>query len=44
VLGLGLLLRSRATSGVPGRLQLVWESIVGQVRSQVEEQIGPTAP
>lgn len=44
VLGLGLLLRSKATSGVPSRLQLVWESVVGQVRSQVEEQIGPTAP
>jgi F-type H+-transporting ATPase subunit a len=44
VLGLGLLLRSKATSGVPGRLQLVWENIVSQVRSQVEEQIGPTAP
>jgi len=44
VLGLGLLLRSRVTAGVPGRLQLIWENIVGQVRSQVEEQIGPTAP
>lgn len=44
VLGLGLLLRARATSGVPGRLQLIWEGVVNQVRSQVEEQIGPTAP
>jgi F-type H+-transporting ATPase subunit a len=44
VLGLGLLLRAKATSGVPGRLQLIWESVVTQVRSQVEEQIGPTAP
>lgn len=44
VLGLGLLLRSKVTSGVPGRLQLVWETIVEQVRSQVEEQIGRTAP
>ena len=25
VLGLGLLLRAKATSGVPGRLQLIWE-------------------
>jgi F-type H+-transporting ATPase subunit a len=44
VLGLGLLLRARVTSGVPSRLQLVWENVVDQVRSQVEEQIGPTAP
>lgn len=44
VIGLGLLLRARVTSGVPGRLQLVWENVVGQVRTQVADQIGPTAP
>jgi F-type H+-transporting ATPase subunit a len=44
VIGLGLLLRSRVTSGVPSRLQLIWENIVEQVRSQVADQIGPTAP
>jgi F-type H+-transporting ATPase subunit a len=44
VIGLGLLLRRRITSGVPSRLQLVWENIVEQVRSQVEAQVGPTAP
>jgi F-type H+-transporting ATPase subunit a len=44
VIGLGLLLRAKITSGVPSRLQLVWENIVEQVRSQVEDQIGPTAP
>jgi F-type H+-transporting ATPase subunit a len=44
VLGLGLLLRARITSGVPSRLQLTWEGVVEQVRSQVEAQIGPTAP
>lgn len=44
VIGLGLLLRKRITSGVPSRLQLVWENVVEQVRSQVEEQVGPTAP
>src|SRR5689334_13075250 len=44
VIGLGLILRARATSGVPGRLQLVWETVVEQVRSQVEAQVGPTAP
>jgi F-type H+-transporting ATPase subunit a len=44
VIGLGLLLRRRITSGVPSRLQLFWENVVEQVRSQVEEQVGPTAP
>lgn len=44
VLGLGLLLRRRVTTGVPGKLQLIWESVVQQVRDQVEAQIGPTAP
>jgi F-type H+-transporting ATPase subunit a len=44
VVGLGLLLRRRITSGVPSRLQIFWENVVEQVRSQVEEQVGPTAP
>lgn len=44
VIGLGLLLRRRITSGVPSRLQLIWEGIVEQVRGAVEDQIGPTAP
>lgn len=44
VIGLGLLLRRKVTSGVPSRLQLVWETVVEQVRSQVADQIGPTAP
>jgi F-type H+-transporting ATPase subunit a len=44
VLGLGLWLRAQISSGVPGRLQLVWETVVGQVRGQVEQQMGPTAP
>ena len=44
VIGLGLLLRARVTSGVPSRLQLIWENVVEQVRAQVEDQIGPTAP
>jgi len=41
VIGLGLYLRSRATSGVPGKLQLVWEMGVQAVRQQVEGSIGP---
>ncbi|HZB31392.1 MAG TPA: F0F1 ATP synthase subunit A [Streptosporangiaceae bacterium] len=44
VIGLGLLLRRRITSGVPSRLQLVFENVVEQVREQVHAQIGPTAP
>jgi F-type H+-transporting ATPase subunit a len=41
VLVLGLYLRSRATSGVPGKLQLVWEMGVSAVKKQVEGAIGP---
>lgn len=41
VVGMGLYLRSRATSGVPGKLQLAWEMGVQAVRQQVEGSIGP---
>ena len=41
VLGMGFYLRSRATSGVPGKLQLVWETVVGWVSDQVEDSLGP---
>jgi F-type H+-transporting ATPase subunit a len=41
VVSLGLYLRSRATAGVPGKLQLVWEMGVSAVRKQVEGAIGP---
>jgi F-type H+-transporting ATPase subunit a len=44
VIGLGLYLRAKVTSGVPSRLQLIWETVVEQVRAQVADQIGPTAP
>jgi F-type H+-transporting ATPase subunit a len=40
VVVLGLYLRSRATAGVPGKLQLVWEMGVTAVRKQVEGSIG----
>jgi F-type H+-transporting ATPase subunit a len=36
VVALGLVLRAKATSGVPGKMQLAWELIVGGVRQQVE--------
>ncbi|MGI8492880.1 MAG: F0F1 ATP synthase subunit A [Acidimicrobiales bacterium] len=41
VLGLGLYVRRRATSGVPSKLQLVWEFVVGSVGDQVEASLGP---
>lgn len=41
VIGLGLLLRKRATAGVPGRLQVFWETIVGFVEDQVATNLGP---
>jgi F-type H+-transporting ATPase subunit a len=41
VILLGLVLRSRITStGVPGRLQLFWETLVSWVQGQVEQAMG----
>jgi F-type H+-transporting ATPase subunit a len=41
VLGTGFYLRSRVTAGVPGRLQLAWETVVGWIQDQVESSLGP---
>jgi len=41
VITLGLVLRSKATSGVPGKFQLLWELAVGAVQTQVDDSIGP---
>jgi F-type H+-transporting ATPase subunit a len=41
VLGLGFYMRRKVTSGVPGKLQLFWEMIVGAVGDQVESTLGP---
>ncbi len=41
VITMGLVLRSKATSGVPGKFQLAWELIVGAVQKQVDDTIGP---
>ena len=41
VVALAVLLRRQATSGVPGKFQLVWEMGVSAVRKQVEGSIGP---
>jgi len=40
VVALGLWARKRATSGVPGKLQLAWETIVTAVSNQVESSLG----
>jgi len=41
VITLGLILRAKATSGVPGKFQLAWEMAVGAVQTQVDDSIGP---
>ena len=41
VLGLGLRMRAKATSGVPGKLQLIWELLVEQVTDLAQSAIGP---
>lgn len=41
VIGLGLLLRHQATSGVPGKLQVAFEAGVDAVTRQIEGSIGP---
>jgi F-type H+-transporting ATPase subunit a len=41
VILLGLILRSKATNGVPGKFQLLWEMAVGAVQTQVDDSIGP---
>ncbi|MGH9170479.1 MAG: F0F1 ATP synthase subunit A [Acidimicrobiales bacterium] len=41
IVGLGLWLRAKATSGVPGRLQLAFETVVSAVDRQVGASMGP---
>ena len=41
VLGLGLLMARKVTSGVPGKLQLFWETLVEQVSDLASSAIGP---
>ena len=41
VFGLGLLMRRKVTSGVPGKLQLFWETLVEQVSDLASSAIGP---
>jgi F-type H+-transporting ATPase subunit a len=46
VCGVGLYLRARATSGVPGKAQLAFETIIDAVRGQVQgpNATGPISP
>ncbi|MGQ0623708.1 MAG: F0F1 ATP synthase subunit A [Sporichthyaceae bacterium] len=44
VIGLGLWLRNTVTSGVPSKIQLLWESVVGWVQGEVNNALGKTAP
>jgi F-type H+-transporting ATPase subunit a len=45
IIGLGLLMRRKASARQPGKLQLFFETVVEQVEAQVEESIGiRTAP
>ena len=41
VLGFGLRMRAKVTSGVPGKLQLFWETLVEQVSDLAASAIGP---
>jgi F-type H+-transporting ATPase subunit a len=43
VIGLGLYLRSKVTSGVPGRLQTIYESIVDAIGRQASSTLGERA-
>lgn len=41
VLTLMFMLRSRITSGVPGKLQLFWETLIEQIYELIDSAIGP---
>jgi F-type H+-transporting ATPase subunit a len=41
VLTLGFIMRAKATSGVPGKLQLFWETLTEQVADLADSAIGP---
>jgi len=44
VVGLGLLVRRNISSGVPSKLQLIWEGIVRTVNTNVEQNLGRVHP
>ena len=41
VIALGLYVRSKGRSGVPSKIQMFWEFVVGSVQDQVEASLGP---
>jgi F-type H+-transporting ATPase subunit a len=41
LIGLGLYMVRRVSSGVPGKLQLFWETILGWAQEQVDNNLGP---
>jgi F-type H+-transporting ATPase subunit a len=41
VLAMGMFLKAKATSGVPGKFQLAWEMGITAIKRQVDESIGP---
>jgi len=44
VVGLGLWMRSKVTSGTPSKVQLLWEGVVNEVTTQVEGNLGRVNP
>ncbi len=44
VVGLGLWMRSKITSGVPSKIQIFWELLVDTVTEQVESSLGKINP
>jgi len=44
VIGLGFWMRSKITSGVPSKIQIIWEGLVGSVTRQVEASLGHVNP
>jgi F-type H+-transporting ATPase subunit a len=44
VIALGLWMAKSATSGVPSRIQLFWETVVGWVQGEVEASMGKQSP
>ena len=44
VLGLGFWVRAKAGSGVPGKVQMLWEALISSVTNQVEASLGRINP
>ncbi|GAA1660039.1 F0F1 ATP synthase subunit A [Fodinicola feengrottensis] len=40
VVAMGLLIARKATGGVPSKPQILWETVIGQIEDQVEENVG----